>query len=144
MVNKKFDKKLFTQNDPKSREIAKKFFQKLGIELIDHPNQFAIDLITKDNSFQLELEHRHSWKSGEFPFDEVNLPRRKKDHFIKSDTSHYCILSKDYSWLGIVHNLIIKSFIKPRFLKEHPNKFVKKDEYFYKIPKKSFLWFKIK
>jgi len=47
MATKKFNKKLFEQNDPKARKIAKEYFAKRGIKLEDHKNKYGPDLVAK-------------------------------------------------------------------------------------------------
>jgi hypothetical protein len=45
VATKRFNKKLFDQNDPKARKIAIEYFAKMGILLEDHPNKYGPDLV---------------------------------------------------------------------------------------------------
>ena len=136
-IRKPFSNSLFKQNDPKSRVLVKKFFADRGIKLVDHPDRYDIDLITEDGKFKVEIEHRKSWKLPKFKFPTVNILERKGEYFKKGET-HYCILSNDFKHIGFIPADKIQKFIKPKFLREIPNKFVSKGEYAYQIPVNKF------
>ena len=141
-VSKPFNKSLHAKNDPSSRKLVKKFFAERGVTLVDHPNKYDIDLQTEDGKVRVEVEHRLNWDKEEFPYDEVNVPERKAKFFAAGNT-HYCILSKDYKYVGFIGAENIQRFIKPEFLKESRNRFVENSEYFYKVPKTEFEFYKL-
>ena len=141
-INKPFSKSLHSKNDPKSRKITKEFFAKRGVTLVDHPNKFDIDLMTEDGGLRVEVEHRLVWTEPEFPFSEVNVPQRKAKFFREGKTD-YVILSERYTHIGFISADSIKNYMEDKHLKESPNKYVEKDEYFYKIPKDKFEWYTI-
>lgn len=141
-VNKPFSKSLHSQNDPASRKLVKKFFAERGIELTDNPDRYGVDLMTADTEMKIEVERRINWEGVEFPYDEVNVPRRKEKFFSSGDT-HYVILSKDFKRLGFIAAKVIQRYMKPDFLKESKNRFVKEHEYFYKIPRKEFEFYPV-
>ena len=139
---KKFDQKLFNDNDPKSREIVINFFKKYNIILKDNEDKYGVDLISEDGSMKFELERRLVWNKTEFPFSDINLPERKAKFFLQNNVS-YIIISNDYSHIGIIMGGDIKEYIKNTNLKESANKFVSRGEMFYKLPKHKFKWIKI-
>jgi hypothetical protein len=141
-THKPFSSTLHSKHDPKSRRLVKDFFAEKGLILIDHNNKFDIDLVSVDGKIRVEVEHRESWESKIFPFTEVNVPERKCKFFEEGNT-HYCILSKNYTQLGFIHAKVIRRYMKPKYLKENPNKFIKKNEYFYKIPRNKFEFYEI-
>ena len=141
-VTKPFSQSLHAKNDPKSRKIVKDFFAERGVELVDHPNKYDIDLVSKDGTIRVEVEHRLNWSDPVFPFDEVNVPQRKAK-FFEAGNTHYVILSKEYTHIGFISAEKIQKFIKPKFLKESANRFVAEEEYFYKVPKTSFEFYEI-
>lgn len=141
-VNKPFSPSLHAKNDPKSRELVKEFFAERGIIINDHPNKYDVDLISSDGLLRVEVEHRMNWKTAEFPFNEINVPERKAK-FFKEGKTHYVILSNEYQYLGFISALKIKKFMIPECLKESSNRFVKSNEYFYKIPKTEFEFYQI-
>ena len=141
-IHKRFDKALFKANDPKSRKVVKEYLLKQEIPVEDNPNKFGVDLISKDGSLQIEIEHRLVWVNEEFPFSEVNLPERKAKFFVENSIAYF-ILSKDYSYIGMVSGIVLRKHMVETNLKESSNKYVRKGEYFYKIPKSAFKWDKL-
>lgn len=133
---KKFDEDLFSKNDPKSRKIIRDFFAEFGIKLMDNINKFGVDLVSEDERTRIEVEHRHNWVDGEFPFEDVNVPERKYK-FFKDGNCQYVIISKNYDYLGFICGYKLKKYMKDEFLRVSPNKFEER-EYFYKIPKAEF------
>lgn len=136
---KVFDPKLFEENDPKSRKIIIEYFKKDNINLKDNIDKYGIDLITEDQSFGVEVEHRLAWKSKHFPFNTINLPERKKKLFNKNGT-WYAILSKNFLGIGIVNGEVIREIIANQSPVESSNKYINQGECFYKISKKNFKW----
>ena len=143
MVNKPFDKNLHRKHDPRSRQIVKDFFAKLDIPLKDHPDKFDADLMTEDELYLVEVEHRVVWKKTKFPFPTIHIPRRK-DKFFKEGKVHYVILSNDYRMLGFLSAQKAKKYMKDKHLVEVENRFVAKDEYFYDVPTREFEFYPVK
>lgn len=140
---KRFDKTLHDTNDPKSRDIVKKFYLKeYNITLKDGVSKYGIDLISEKGDFQIECEHRLVWKNEEFPYSEVNVPERKAK-FFKEGKADYIILSCDYSHIGVIKANDIQKYMADEYLKESPNKHVFSGEYFYKVPSTAFTWLKL-
>ena len=141
-VSKRFNKSLHQGNDPKSRKIVREYLERNGVIVKDHPNKYGIDLISDDGTLQLELEHRNSWTEEEFNYDTINVPERKAK-FLKDGIVHYVILSRDYSAIGIILGEVIKPYIVDDNLVMNSNKYVRENEFFYKIPKEKFIWIKL-
>ena len=67
-ARKRFDKKLFEENDPKARAIAKKFFGTDSLVLEDNPNRYGPDLMQIENGEHIgfvECEVKLVWKEEE-------------------------------------------------------------------------------
>lgn len=140
--SKKFDRTLHQGNDPKSRQVVKDYLAKQGFIVEDNTNQYGVDLVSEDGAIQVEVEHRLPWTGERFPFSEINVPERKAK-FFRNGKVHYVILSKDYSRLGIILGKNIQTFMGNDNLVENPNKFVKNNELFFKVPCNQFRWIKI-
>lgn len=141
-THKRFNKALFKNNDPQSRRIVKEYLAKQNILVEDNPDKFGVDLISKDGTLQVEVEHRLIWQDEDFPYSEVNLPERKAKFFVENHIA-YCILSADYSHVGMIDGKTLMRYIVDENLKESSNKYVKSGEYFYKIPVEVFKWSKL-
>lgn len=139
-VRKPFDQNLLDENDPKSREVVKKYFLSIGITLIDNPDKYGVDLIGVGSKLKVEVERRNVWKTGQFPYAEVNVPERKAKFFRNLDTC-YVIVSEDYAYLGGLNPKDTIPFMKDA--KENRNKYVGSGELFYKVPRDKFKWIKI-
>ncbi len=141
-IRKPFSKSLHAKNDPRSREIVKMFFASQRIILIDHPNKYDIDLLTEDGKLRVEVERRVVWKEEKFPFPSIHVLERKKKFFEAGDT-HYCIVSKNYDYLGFISSTTISKYMDSKYLIEIPNKFVKRGEYAYDIPIDKFEFYSV-
>lgn len=139
---KPFSASLHKKNDPKSRRVVKEYLQKKDIDLEDNPDKYGVDLISKDGTVKVEVEHRLSWQGPEFPFNEINVPERKGKFFGDKEVS-YAILNKEYTHIGIIPNKKLRKYLTAENLKENPNKYVKAGELFYKVPKSAFKWNKL-
>lgn len=140
--HKKFSRVLFRQNDPKSKKVVKEYFIRKNILLEDNTDKYGVDLLSKDGSLQIEVEHRLVWDEEEFPYSDVNVPERKAKYFVENHIC-YVILSRDYSRIGMIDGKTLMKYINDDTLQESSNKFVKQGEYFFKVPKSEFKWDKI-
>lgn len=139
---KKFSPALHRRHDPQSRRVVKEYFERNNIILEDNLNRFGVDLLSKDGTLQVEVEHRLIWESEDFPYPDINVPERKAKYFIDENVC-YVILSRDYSHIGMIDGKTLMKYITDDTLKESSNKFVKQGELFYKVPKSEFKWDKI-
>lgn len=140
--SKRFSPSLHQGNDPKSRTVVKDYLARYGMIVDDNPNKYGVDLISKDGTLQVEVEHRLPWIEEEFPYTEVNVPERKAK-FLREGNVQYIILSRAYDRLGIIMGRDIKQFIVDENLVLNPNKYVKNNEYFFKVPISAFKWVKV-
>lgn len=139
---KPFSRSLHQGNDPQSRKVVIEYFLKMGIPLKENPNQFGVDLLSRDGTLQLEVEHRLPWVDEIWPFADINVPERKAK-FLAEGKAQYIILSRDFSHMGIIRGEDIKQYIVKENLHLNKNKYVRDGEYFYKIPIQKFKWIKI-
>ena len=78
MYRKQFSQELHEKHDAKARQVVSELDLFSDIHLGDHPNQFDIDLMDRENKVVVEVEQRPAWKSHDFPFDSLNVPERKE------------------------------------------------------------------
>lgn len=143
--SKPFDKELHAECDAPAREVVKEFYARIGINLIDNPNQYGVDLICLDKTICVEVERRLVWDTASFPFKTINFLHRKLK-FIQDPTYRICeyaIVSKDLKNLGIIDRPTALKVINEKEAKEMPNRFVNEGELFYSIPKDKFSWFAV-
>ena len=131
---KKFDRKLFEENDRKARGIAKKFLEDAGYKAIDNPKKYGPDLIvTKNDEVRgfVECEIKRVWKGKDFPYESVQFPERKGKYVFKNDEPvTFLMLNEDCSRMLLVDgNDVVDS---P--LVEVSNRFIRAGEYFYQVP----------
>ncbi len=82
MATKRFDKELHDTYDKFGRDVVKDYVSSFwGMEARDNPDRYGIDLhLYKDDLLigYAEVEVRLSWKTVEFPYEDLNVPNRKK------------------------------------------------------------------
>ena len=156
---KKFDQKDFLDSDPKSREVASRYFSQFGGKVYSNPNEFGIDLISDTQSdgtwLGIELERHPKFKGSDFPYSRVNLPLRKCKYFgvepplhkLKSNeyidnnkNNYYVIINNEYTHYGIISAEKIRQFCREHEPEEVSNTVFAEGEFFYRIPKKLFKW----
>jgi hypothetical protein len=137
--SKPFDQSLHDECDPKAREVVKRYYKSMGITMLDNEDKYGVDLISEDGSRQAEVERRLVWRSGDFPFADINMPERKAKFFLNSNAS-YVVVSEDFTRVGGISNENLRKFIKEDNLKANPNKYVGSGEMFYKLPRHLFTW----
>jgi|ETNvirenome_6_85_1030632.scaffolds.fasta_scaffold11322_3 hypothetical protein len=134
MVRKSFSKALFDENDPQARNAARDLAATFGLdEIIENSNQYGIDLLgmTKGKiSVGIEVEVKHGWSGGDFPFSTIHLPERKEKFCNLDIPVIFCILSKDLKQAAIFGKRTVLNAEKV----EVPNRFVKSGELFFDIP----------
>ena len=134
VVNKKFEQSLHDQYDERGRKIVKDYFKnKFNYNVIDNPNIYGVDLIIyRENKIvgYAEVEVRNSWNTDKFPFDTLNVPLRKKKLFENELPTYFFSVNCIHTRMFCCDAEIIMGCE----IKENKNKYVKKDEYFYKVP----------
>ena len=128
----KFRQDNFDENDERARTKAKELLSK-RYTVIDNPDPYDIDLICyKDNKIicYVEVEVKNLWQGQEFPWNEVNVPRRKSKYFIKYKNSYYIMFNTDLTSCLIADRV---TMLQSRIV-EIPNKRNPEGEYFLKVP----------
>lgn len=127
---KPFDRKLFEKYDVAARKATTAFIEGQGWKVREHPDIYAHDLLaTKDGiTLLVECEVKAVWESGDFPYETVHLPERKRKFF--DPNAVFFIWRKDmkdaaYFWARDVDDVETV---------EVPNKYMKSNERFFSIP----------
>lgn len=139
MTKKPFDPETFQANDPPAREAVKACFLGFGVELLDNPDIYGVDLISQDGSIKVEVERRPIWKTGPFPYDPVHIPARKI-RILGDGSCAYAIVSEDLRSIGTIGGFELFEYLMED-PKESFNKHVSEGEMFYRVPKSAFDWF---
>jgi aerobic-type carbon monoxide dehydrogenase small subunit (CoxS/CutS family) len=74
MITKPFSPELYDVNDD-AKELVIQWLSAKGIQAWVNPDQYGIDLLSKDVAFEVEV--KHNWNGDTFPFETVHLPGRK-------------------------------------------------------------------
>jgi hypothetical protein len=137
-VRKKFSKSLHDAHDAKARRQAIEFFESQGYKVVENPDTKGVDLFvfeegSSNPKYYVEVEVKNNWASKTFQYSTLQIPERKGKYLeMYGEQILYMIFSKDLTQALIAD---IVSF-KRAVLKEVPNKFVNKGEYFYQVPVK--------
>lgn len=137
-VRKAFSNKLHDGHDSKARDAAKRYWKAQGYLAIDNPNTKGVDLLIMDPATDevlgyCEVEVKNNWNARTFQYSTLQIPERKGKYLeMYGQQILYMIFSKDLTQALIAD---IVSFNRA-VLKEVPNKFVNKGEYFYQVPVK--------
>ena len=133
MLNKQFNTELHEHYDEIGRLRAYKLFKQLyGIELIDNPDEYAVDLIAiKNNKIvgYVEVEVREAW-DGVFLYDTLNIPSRKKKLLTNNLPTALVAFNKQGTFCFICKDTVVLA--SP--LIEVKNKYIPNGEFFYKVP----------
>ena len=123
MINKKFNKESHAANDKPSKDLVIKFLKSKGLDAIENPNDYGIDIMVS----RYEVERREIWTDN-FPFKTVHIPARKAK-FLKYNIV-YAIVNKDFNKIMLCRSEVIRQCNRI----EVPNKSVPAGEYFYDVP----------
>jgi hypothetical protein len=135
LARKRFSPSLYQANDAIAKQAGMYHLLNNGAQWVSmNPNRYGCDLLYRfNNDFDtepllLEVEVKHTWDGGRFPYDTVNVLQRKAKYF--EEGADLLLLSgnlKDY--------LIIKGAdilaLEPT---EVQNKYVSMMEFFYQVP----------
>jgi len=136
MINKtkRFNKKLWKENDKEGKEFATSILKKIygnNIKIVEGV-EYGVDLkLFEDDTLikTAEVEVRHSWgNDSKFPFNTVNTPYRKKKFFTNNICEYVSINRLFTRCLLIKEKDILNSPIE-----ENKNKYVKSGEKFFKV-----------
>ena len=83
---KPFNKKLYNDNDPRSREVILNYYHKRGLlGLKENPDKYGIDLITDDGHWGIELERHGKWLGNkDYVYRDIHILSRKV-HLFNND-----------------------------------------------------------
>ena len=123
MIYKKFNKENHKANDKPAKDLVIKFLQSKGLDAIENPNDYGIDVMVS----RYEVERRIIWKD-KFPFKTVHIPSRKSK-FLKYNIM-YAVVNKDFDKIMLCKSSTIRKYKQI----EVPNKSVPRGEYFYDVP----------
>tara|TARA_R100001594_G_scaffold47307_1_gene80228 strand:+ start:3115 stop:3513 length:399 start_codon:yes stop_codon:yes gene_type:complete len=123
VIYKKFNKENHKANDKPAKDLVIKFLQSKGLDAIENPNDYGIDIMVS----RYEVERRIIWKD-KFPFKTVHIPSRKSK-FLKYNIM-YAVVNKDFDKIMLCKSSTIRKYKQI----EVPNKSVPKGEYFYDVP----------
>ena len=75
--------------------------------------------------------------------ERIKIYKKHAEKLLAEGKVYYCILSEDYSTVGIINPEIVSQYITPATLKENHNKYERSGEFFYKIPTEEFKFFNV-
>lgn len=131
-ARKRFDKSLYEAYDKKAREVTTAYLKTQGMDVCEHPDRYAQDLIAfyplDECEYNVECEVKIVWDGKEFPYDSVQLPQRKQKFF--DGKTKFFIWNKNLDTAVTFWDTDIDDLIPV----EVPNKYIAKGEYFYQIP----------
>ena len=136
MINrtKRFNKKLWKENDKKGKEFATSILKKIygnNIKIVEGV-EYGVDLkLFEDDTLikTAEVEVRHNWgNDSKFPFNTVNIPYRKKK-FFTNNICEYISINRLFTRCLLIKEKDISS--SP--IEENKNKYVKSGEKFFKV-----------
>lgn len=132
-IPKKFDLNLYNQNDKIYKDKVIEYFRKEGIELIENPDRYGIDLLNLNEDVIImgfEVEHRFNWSGDVFPYTTINVPYRKGKFVSDKYKTYYCALNKEFTIIFLLDMDKLKSCK----IKENKNKYINEGEMFYSVP----------
>jgi len=136
MINrtKRFNKKLWKENDKKGKEFATSILKKIygnNIKIVEGV-EYGVDLkLFEDDTLikTAEVEVRHNWgNDSKFPFNTVNIPYRKKK-FFTNNICEYISINRLFTRCLLIKEKDISS--SP--IEENKNKYVKSGEKFFMV-----------
>jgi hypothetical protein len=77
---KPFDQKLYDADD-NAKDLVIRWLKDYGWSLEVNPDPYGVDLIgfdPNDHFVTIEVEVKHYWKTGSFPFDKAHVSARKQ------------------------------------------------------------------
>lgn len=132
-ARKRFDPKLYAENDTIAKEFVKGLLKGTEFQVIDNPKKRGVDLLVYRDSqhiANLECEIKRVWKSKDFPYESVQIPERKTKYTQLEKPTIFVMLNDDQSaYLAIPQQTLLNSPVK-----EVPNRYVYKGELFFQVP----------
>lgn len=105
MTTKPFDRTLYNRDDDAKDDVIRWVARRYGYHLYVNPDQYGIDLLC-DNGWSFEVEVKHNWSGGKFPFNTVHFSARK----LKFANRHsiFVMLSSDRKQALLVAGDVVK------------------------------------
>jgi hypothetical protein len=143
---KEFSQELYDANDLSARLRVIDFFSpmmaRLGFDIDNSEDQYAPDIEIRGNDgaivAHIEVEVKHAWDYGVFPFDTIQLPERRKK---SADIGcRFAMLNRHHTRMA---------YILPHVLLQSPlvevaNKYVKSGEMFYQVPTSEAIFYQLR
>lgn len=133
-MRKRFDKELHDTYDKLGRDTVKSFVSSFwSMQAVDNPNRYGVDLHLYNGDTLVgyaEVEVRLSWKTLEFPYEDLNVPERKRKLLEQELPTYFFSINKDATALfHCASDAVLSSKVE-----EVRNKYVFKGEHFFKVP----------
>ena len=126
-VRKVFNPKSHARSDASGKKTVIKYLKSIGIEAIENPNRYGIDLIVPGSDVTYEIEQRSVWIENWF-YSSVHVPERKKKFM--QDKMVYAVVNRDCNKIMFCTSEVIRQYTPI----EIPNKAVSSGEEFYDVP----------
>lgn len=133
-MRKRFDRKLYEENDRLAKENTIKIFNKLRKKFVIEENtkKTCVDLKVfhkEEHKFNVECEIKRVWKEDEFPYDSVQFPKRKTKFAKLDKPTLFIMFNKDLtSYCAVTSGDLLSSPVK-----EVPNRYVYQGEEFFQV-----------
>ena len=131
---KQFEPERWALFDAPAKQAATEFWERLGFNCIENPDEFGIDLLVsgKGRQFGCEVEVKTQWHGAEFAFPTLHIALRKRKFM--SAPSFFMVFNQ-----GLTHAALVnRNVILASPLIEVKNVTVPSGERFYDIPASQF------
>lgn len=107
---KPFDPELYGRDDS-AKLIVIAWLAENGIEARVNPDQYGIDLLAEGpkGSYQIEVEVKHNWLGGDFPFSTVHFSGRKTKFVVDDPHCLFVMLSDSLTKALVVSGQVLSS-----------------------------------
>lgn len=133
MLTKRFDQKLFEENDAAARHAVTQYLLATSDVIVENnPDKYGVDLLVTGGlqDYAIECEIKRVWKGADFPWNTVQLPARKQKFSELGIPVEYWILNADLTYAMLIRSDVLQHLTPV----EVPNKYVARGEMFYQIP----------
>ena len=141
---KRFDKKLFEENDKIARDLSKKVIEQLyQLRCLENPDKYDVDLwmIREDRVIAYaECEIKKVWLGVGFPWSSVQFPERKAKYARLDKPTLFCMINNMKNRAALVWS---KDLLTSPLV-EVSNKYNSEGELFYQVPLSKVLFHDIK
>jgi len=136
-MRKRFDKDLYDKYDKLAKNRVVDIIDKRKYEVVENPKKRGVDLLiyerkTGNHVLNIETEVKRVWKTKDFKYDTVQFPERKSKFAKLNVPTLFVMFSENTKNYLVVKD---KDLVNSP-LKEVPNKYMFKGEYFYQVPLK--------